>query len=231
MVVTSQMQRAPGISRPHSRSPSDIPNVRKPNRVVPLRAMHAMAVIGDVPLYYRCNCAGNAKLSRYAREQRFIACATGARPRCMGIDFGYGRALDRQQRIDLAVPLSNTASPMADPRPTSANHRWNAMTGLAENARLPPWPPPMHGSEAVSALALRFCPCFAASRATDCGFSRPRDLSGQPSSPRTPPSHPCTTADLGAWRGGRVVDCTALEMRHRCKPIGGSNPPLSAICV
>jgi hypothetical protein len=110
--------------------------------------MHAMAVIGDVSLYYRCNCAGNAKLSRYAREQRFIACATGARPRCMGIDFGYGRALDRQQRIDPAVPLSNTASPMADPRPTPANHRWNAMTGLAENARLPPWPPPMHGSEA-----------------------------------------------------------------------------------
>lgn len=29
-------------------------------------------------------------------------------------------------------------------------------------------------------------------------------------------------------RGGRVVECTALEMRHRCKPIGGSNPPLSA---
>src|SRR5436853_1044105 len=33
----------------------------------------------------------------------------------------------------------------------------------------------------------------------------------------------------GAWRGGRVVECTALEMRHRCKPIGGSNPSLSAI--
>jgi hypothetical protein len=31
-----------------------------------------------------------------------------------------------------------------------------------------------------------------------------------------------------AWRGGRVVECTALEMRHRCKPIGGSNPSLSA---
>ena len=30
-------------------------------------------------------------------------------------------------------------------------------------------------------------------------------------------------------RGGRVVECTALEMRHGCKPIGGSNPPLSAI--
>src|SRR6185437_37882 len=29
-------------------------------------------------------------------------------------------------------------------------------------------------------------------------------------------------------RGGRVVDRTALEMRHRCKPIGGSNPSLSA---
>jgi hypothetical protein len=55
--------------------------------------------------------------------------------------------LDKQQRIDLAVPLSNTASPMADPRPTPANHRRNAMTGLAENARLKPRPPPMHGNE------------------------------------------------------------------------------------
>src|SRR5664279_1693395 len=26
----------------------------------------------------------------------------------------------------------------------------------------------------------------------------------------------------------RVLECTALEMRHRCKPIGGSNPSLSA---
>lgn len=26
-----------------------------------------------------------------------------------------------------------------------------------------------------------------------------------------------------------MVECTALEMRHRCKPIGGSNPSLSAI--
>ena len=25
-----------------------------------------------------------------------------------------------------------------------------------------------------------------------------------------------------------MVECTALEMRHGCKPIGGSNPPLSA---
>ncbi len=29
-------------------------------------------------------------------------------------------------------------------------------------------------------------------------------------------------------RGGRVVERTALEMRHTCKGIGGSNPPLSA---
>ena len=28
-----------------------------------------------------------------------------------------------------------------------------------------------------------------------------------------------------------MVECTALEMRHRCKPIGGSNPSLSAICA
>jgi type VI secretion system (T6SS) phospholipase Tle1-like effector len=33
---------------------------------------------------------------------------------------------------------------------------------------------------------------------------------------------------MAPWRGGRVVDRTALEMRHRCKPIGGSNPSLSA---
>jgi hypothetical protein len=30
-------------------------------------------------------------------------------------------------------------------------------------------------------------------------------------------------------RGGRVVECTALEMRHRGNSIGGSNPSLSAI--
>jgi hypothetical protein len=29
-------------------------------------------------------------------------------------------------------------------------------------------------------------------------------------------------------RGGRVVECTALEMRHTRKGIGGSNPSLSA---
>jgi hypothetical protein len=26
----------------------------------------------------------------------------------------------------------------------------------------------------------------------------------------------------------QVVECTALEIRRRCKPIGGSNPSLSA---
>lgn len=55
-----------------------------------------------------------------------------------------------------------------------------------------------------------------------------RALSGRPSSPINAP----TTGVLplyGAFRrGGRVVECTALEMRHRCKPIGGSNPSLSA---
>ena len=30
-------------------------------------------------------------------------------------------------------------------------------------------------------------------------------------------------------RGGREVECTALEMRHTCKGIVGSNPTLSAI--
>ncbi len=32
-----------------------------------------------------------------------------------------------------------------------------------------------------------------------------------------------------AWRGGRVVECTALEMRHTREGIVGSNPTLSAI--
>ena len=29
-------------------------------------------------------------------------------------------------------------------------------------------------------------------------------------------------------KGGRAVECTALEMRHTLSGIGGSNPPLSA---
>jgi hypothetical protein len=38
-----------------------------------------------------------------------------------------------------------------------------------------------------------------------------------------------STAALLVWRGGRVVECTALEMRHTGNRIGGSNPSLSAI--
>jgi hypothetical protein len=47
-------------------------------------------------------------------------------------------------------------------------------------------------------------------------------LEHRPTGAATPPA-------MAPWRGGRVVDRTALEMRHRCKPIGGSNPSLSAI--
>jgi hypothetical protein len=65
-------------------------------------------------------------------------------------------------------------------------------------------------------MILRIChsaPCLA---------SRPRLEHG--------PDHGGSGPRFGApWRGGRVVECTALEMRHRCKPIGGSNPSLSAI--
>ncbi len=39
---------------------------------------------------------------------------------------------------------------------------------------------------------------------------------------------PASTADLGMRRGGRVVECTALEMRHTGNRIGSSNLPLSA---
>ena len=38
-----------------------------------------------------------------------------------------------------------------------------------------------------------------------------------------------TKAHFIRRRGGRVVECTALEMRHARKGIGGSNPSLSAI--
>jgi hypothetical protein len=55
---------------------------------------------------------------------------------------------------------------------------------------------------------------------TPCLPRHPR-LELRPTLGRASPCH-------GAWRGGRVVECTALEMRHRCKPIGGSNPSLSA---
>jgi hypothetical protein len=33
------------------------------------------------------------------------------------------------------------------------------------------------------------------------------------------------------WRGGRVVDCDALEMRFGGNFDGGSNPPLSVVLV
>ncbi len=33
---------------------------------------------------------------------------------------------------------------------------------------------------------------------------------------------------VGLRRGGRAVECTALEMRHTGNRIGGSNPSLSA---
>src|SRR4051794_19971030 len=58
------------------------------------------------------------------------------------------------------------------------------------------------------------------SRSQPCLARHPRLLTPEPQGP-------CSL--LGAFRrGGRVVECTALEMRHRCKPIGGSNPSLSA---
>ena len=34
--------------------------------------------------------------------------------------------------------------------------------------------------------------------------------------------------ELHLWRGGRVVECTALEMRRAWKGTVGSNPTLSA---
>ena len=64
------------------------------------------------------------------------------------------------------------------------------------------------------ATASEFCAHAA------CLASRPRLELGATAAVRS--------ARIALRRGGRVVECTALEMRHRCKPIGGSNPSLSA---
>ena len=62
--------------------------------------------------------------------------------------------------------------------------------------------------------------------------NRLRALSGEPSSPRTRPDRAgrrlIQPRSWRLWRGGRVVECTALEMRHTGNRIGGSNPSLSA---
>src|SRR5580700_6699176 len=44
----------------------------------------------------------------------------------------------------------------------------------------------------------------------------------------TTAKYPRCRSNLRLRRGGRVVECTALEMRHTGNRIGGSNPSLSA---
>ena len=89
-------------------------------------------------------------------------------------------------------------------------------TEVARSYRLPSVP---EDDGLVLGLRAEFAARFA--RAAACLARRPR-LELAPTAVTQITHH-------GAWRGGRVVECTALEMRHRCKPIGGSNPSLSAI--
>ncbi len=123
-------------------------------------------------------------------------------------------ARDRRFLSRLAVPpfLTRHARPCAGhprlPSAIAANKTW--MAGSS---------PAMTKSD----------DCLARPSARICRPIHPlRRLSGPPSSPRTRPDRGDQITHHGAWRGGRVVECTALEMRHRCKPIGGSNPSLSA---
>ena len=73
-----------------------------------------------------------------------------------------------------------------------------------------------------SAVPSGWFPCLRRAAASEfcahaaCLASRPRLELGATAAVRS--------ARIALRRGGRVVECTALEMRHRCKPIGGSNP-------
>src|SRR5829696_3969827 len=51
---------------------------------------------------------------------------------------------------------------------------------------------------------------------------------GSKRAPHRPDEKPDRLITAMVWRGGRAVECTALEMRHTGNRIGGSNPPLSA---
>ena len=98
---------------------------------------------------------------------------------------------------------------------------------------------PLRRAGTIPSTVPRYGPAAAhrAARAARCAASGEQGVSARfrfpaPCLPRHPRLElgPTTgrTARHGARRGGRVVDRTALEMRHRCKPIGGSNPSLSA---
>jgi hypothetical protein len=56
---------------------------------------------------------------------------------------------------------------------------------------------------------------------------RPNVLCGLARHANRRPDH-CPRGKSQRRRGGRVVECTALEMRHTGNRIGGSNPSLSA---
>ena len=110
--------------------------------------------------------------------------------------------------------------------------------GLVPSGRRSGWPAKPHFPAAISMTrhgtagffrVWRSHPSSASDLTRVSGISRPAPcLPGHPRLEHGPTKGP-ETARHGAWRGGRVVECTALEMRHRCKPIGGSNPSLSAM--
>ena len=108
-----------------------------------------------------------------------------------------------------------TDSLRAQPKPARHPRSGNPGATLQSNGKTSDCPNP---GRAIAGL-----------RAKRAGFSSSAPcLARHPRLEHAPTTGP--RPDLGAFRrGGRVVECTALEMRHRCKPIGGSNPSLSAI--
>ena len=60
-------------------------------------------------------------------------------------------------------------------------------------------------------------------------MSDPQSLKPRPRRARAPSDHRSSRFD--PRRGGRVVECVALEMRSTGNCTGGSNPSLSAIVL
>lgn len=116
----------------------------------------------------------------------------------------------------VSVERSAPGNPMLRETLTSASERARAQTFAAVRA-----------GHTTSRRGLRESPTLVKAKATMPQIFFFSPLASRRTCRYVPPA--LETRQPAPRRGGRVVECTALEMRHGCKPIGGSNPPLSAM--